>query len=388
MSTIAKALSPEWSILLASAAVVDTHDEVFSEACRTAGWDLLLRHAEQHGLTFLLYKCLSANEATPAETRQFLAASYQQNVRKTLVLAREFFRILDALQQSNIDVLPYKGITLAETLYGDMAARPAGDIDLLIRATDFPKTKETFRQLGYVPHMQFSPAEEQAYLSSGYECAFDGPGGRNLVEVQWALQSRFYAVDLDTNSFFGRSLSASVAGRTVRTLCPEDMFVVLSLHAAKHLWSRLIWISDIARLISRHPLNWQQISEEAEQLAIVRILRVSLLLAQHLLAADIPSDAQAELAADPGSQRIAAELANQIFSGTSCPVESLAYFRFMLKLRERRSDRIRFLQRLIFTPGPGEWKTIKLPASLFPLYRLVRLSRLAARVGRPGKIRG
>ena len=34
----------------------------------------------------------------------------------------------------------------------------------------------------------------------------------------------------------------------------------------------------------------------------------------------------------------------------------------------------------IFTPGPGEWAAVRLPRPLFPLYRLVRLSRLAARL--------
>ena len=49
------------------------------------------------------------------------------------------------------------------------------------------------------------------------------------------------------------------------------------------------------------------------------------------------------------------------------------------RLRERRRDRMRFLARLTFTPGPGEWETVHLPKSLFPLYRIVRLARLAAR---------
>jgi hypothetical protein len=54
----------------------------------------------------------------------------------------------------------------------------------------------------------------------------------------------------------------------------------------------------------------------------------------------------------------------------------------MLRLRENPSQRIRFLSRLAFTPGPGEWAAIRLPPSLFPLYRLVRFYRIAARLAR------
>jgi hypothetical protein len=53
-----------------------------------------------------------------------------------------------------------------------------------------------------------------------------------------------------------------------------------------------------------------------------------------------------------------------------------------MRLRERPGDRLRFLTRLAFTPGPGEWQTLKLPRVLSPLYRAVRMRRLAARFTR------
>jgi hypothetical protein len=41
---------------------------------------------------------------------------------------------------------------------------------------------------------------------------------------------------------------------------------------------------------------------------------------------------------------------------------------------------LRFLARLVFTPGPGEWQAVRLPRPLFPLYYAVRLFRLAAKL--------
>jgi len=60
--------------------------------------------------------------------------------------------------------------------------------------------------------------------------------------------------------------------------------------------------------------------------------------------------------------------------------ESLHYFRLMLQLRERWSDRARFAQRLLFTPSVGEWSVVRLPAPLFPLYRVIRVLRVARRL--------
>jgi hypothetical protein len=114
------------------------------------------------------------------------------------------------------------------------------------------------------------------------------------------------------------------------------------------------------------------------------MLRITLLLTHRLLGAAIPSAVQAALADDRTAMRFADEIGAAMARGTTYEEEQVAYFRLMMRLRERRSDRLRFLTRLTFTPGPGEWETVRLPAPLTPLYRLVRLTRLAARLARRG----
>jgi hypothetical protein len=64
--------------------------------------------------------------------------------------------------------------------------------------------------------------------------------------------------------------------------------------------------------------------------------------------------------------------------------ESIAYFRLMMRLRERWQDRARFLCRLVFTPSVSEWTAVRFPKPLYPLYRVVRLWRLAKRLASAG----
>ncbi len=158
------------------------------------------------------------------------------------------------------------------------------------------------------------------------------------------------------------------------------MVLVLSAHAAKHVWGRLVWLCDIARIMGLPTLDWTWIASQAKSLGIVRILRVTMFLANRLLGSTIPPAAQASLPEDPGTPELVDEIQAHIASEAAFNVESLAYFRLMMRLRERPLDRLRFLQRLALTPGPSEWQSVRLPAPLFPLYRLVRLSRLAARL--------
>jgi hypothetical protein len=82
---------------------------------------------------------------------------------------------------------------------------------------------------------------------------------------------------------------------------------------------------------------------------------------------------------NPKVLRLANTIEQQQRQAEQYNTESLAYFRLMMRLRERASDRRKFVWRLAATPGPGEWELIQLPNALFPLYRVVRICRLAGR---------
>ncbi|HEY6767461.1 MAG TPA: nucleotidyltransferase family protein [Candidatus Sulfotelmatobacter sp.] len=380
------AVNPEWNLLLAACSATPPAARInrISALIRSPiRWDALFQLADQHGVTGLLYQSFAeVQEAVPSGQMRRIRELYEVNLHKVLLTAGELLRILDCLDAKRIEVIPYKGVALAETLYGDFAARQSGDIDLLIRPQDLTRITEAVKGLGYTPHRQFSRQEERAYLTSGYERAFDGAAGINLLEVHWALQPRFYAVEVDMEGLFRRAVPISVAGREMRTLSPEDLALVLSLHAAKHLWARLIWLCDIARLAQSPSPDWKWIESEAQALGMARILRVTLLLAHGLLQAPLPAKIESAILDDRAAQEWTRRIGSQVADGGTSCVESWSYFRDMMKLRERPSDRMRFLWRLALTPGPGEWQAIRLSESLFPLYRIVRLSRLAARLVR------
>ena len=376
-------LETEWSLLCAACSATPSQeksDSIRNLLRQPVRWKLLFDLADRHGTQPLLCQALAnVHDAVPADDMSLMMRSNQTNVHKALLLLRELIRIGDRLSELGIDVLPYKGLALAHMVYGDIALRQAGDIDLLVCPQDLPRLREAVRELGYTPHLALSTQEERAYLHSGYEAAFDGAAGPNLLEVQWAIQPRFYAIDFDMEGLFQRAVPITVGSHPMKTLASEDLLLVLSAHAAKHVWGRLIWLCDIARLMSLPNLNWTWIGSQAQHLGMVRIVRVTMLLANRLLGARIPPAAEASFPEESTATALAEEIHSRISSDSAYNVESVPYFRLMMHLRERSGDRRRFLQRLVFTPGPSEWQAVRLPQALFPLYRLVRLSRLAAR---------
>ena len=374
---------PEWSLLLAASATRRHKGRIDTLLRSPLRWDVALDLADRHGVEPLLYQALSDfKDLIPPEHFNFLAQKYQTNVHKSLMLSRELIRIGGELSTVGIEVMPYKGVALAEAIYGDIALRQAGDIDLLIRASDLAKIREALAKLGLTQQLRWSRVEEASYLKSGYELVFDGTAGRNLLELQWAIQPKFYAVDFDMEGLFRRGIEISVAGHPMKTPSPEDLFIILSLHAAKHVWARLIWLCDLARIVEIPTLDWNWIGSMSRSLGIQRILRISLLLASRLLDTPIPSGAEANIPRDATAQLMASEIEGYILGNRTFDVESVAYFRLMLRLRERWHDRARFVSRLLFTSGPGEWAAVRLPEPLFPLYRIVRITRLAAKLVR------
>ena len=327
----------------------------------------------------------------PSDIGRSLESIYATNFRRSLWFAAELTRITRAFAQNQIRAIPYKGPVLAQSAYGDLALRSFSDLDLLISPADFARAKQSLAELGYQPSKPQTPAVERLWLQTGYERSFDGPAGKNLVELQWSLLPYFYAVDPTQAEFrfddlwarTGRiALSAGeVSGNAADSsdlpcLSPEDSLLILCLHAAKHLWTRLIWVADIAESLRVPSLDSARVVSRARALGITRILAVSFWLAQHLLGAAIPPAAQRVIDDDPEAPRLGEECAARLARCSTYDFESTHYFREASRLREHRADRMRYLWRLLWTPGPGDIDAIALPVFMFPLYHGVRIGRL------------
>jgi hypothetical protein len=342
-------------------------------------WARLLQLAQHHGLVPLLYRRLStalgANQSTRLEA---IRLQDKLNAHRSLWLSVELLNICKHLEVRGLEVLPYKGPVLAESLYGNLALRQFSDLDLLARVWDLPAIRSALAELGYTPGLQLTQAAERSYLKSGYELTFHRPQGRNLVEVKWQILPRFYSIDLDVDKFFERAIGVDVAGHNFRTLCDQDLMLVLCVHAAKHGWMQLSWLCDIAQLARSQALDWRALRLQVERLGIARIVAVTFLLSHKLLATALPP--QLDVQDDPSAEALAQRIVRQIAGDAEFDPESIGYFRLMMDLRERRRDRASLAWRLWVTPGAGEWSAIRLPAPLFPLYRVVRMFRLAARM--------
>jgi hypothetical protein len=377
--------SPELDLILACCG--DDSDGHFSARIQQVlrhgvDWERLIQLAQHHGLVPLVFRRLSTEMgAGRSPGLESLRQQDKANAHRTLWLTIELLNIHRHLQARGLEVLPYKGPVLAEALYGNVAMRQFSDLDLLVRSNDLLAIKEALAQLGYEPGLRLAQAAERDYLKSGYEYTFDGARGRNLLEIKWQILPRFYAIGFDVNEFFARARVVTIEGQRLRTLCDPDLMLVLCVHAAKHAWKQISWLCDIVQLARSQALDWVALQAKAESLGITRIVAVTFLLADKLLGAGLP--AQLVVERDTGTEVLARRIVDLIVAEEEFDPESMAYFRLMMELRERTRDRLSFWWRLLITPGAGEWSAVRLPGPRFPLYRVVRICRLAGRFVSP-----
>jgi len=348
-------------------------------------WSEVLRLVEHHGVLPLAARNLIGYaRGLPPEIEHALGSAYAANLRRSLWFTAELARIMQHFERRQLRAIPYKGPVLAQSLYRDLGLRSFSDLDFLISSADFGRAQQALAEIGYRPSLfltpVLTPTVERFWLRTGYERSFGSAAGKNLVELQWALLPYFYGVDLSVDDLLARAGRTVVGGREVPCLSPEDSLLVLCLHAAKHLWSRLSWLADIAETLRIQTIDDALVFSRARALGIARILGVSFWLVKNVLGAEIPTAVEEMIAADSQVPALGSEFAERLARGAGYDFESTEYFRLILKLRERRGDRWRYLWRLVWTPGTGDIAAVRLPGALFPLYRIVRIGRLMRRL--------
>src|SRR5258706_10571799 len=127
MSGTSATLDAEWSLLVAACSDIPRQEKqarLRQSLRRPVRWNFLFDIAERHGVQPLLYQALvDLDDAIPADQVSRLEQRYQTNLHKALFLSRELIKIFERLSVLGVEVMPYKGLALAETLYGDIALR-------------------------------------------------------------------------------------------------------------------------------------------------------------------------------------------------------------------------------------------------------------------------
>jgi hypothetical protein len=353
-------------------------------------WSTALRFAARHGLqpllaTHLLECCADALPAGVAETlRRHLRNVAARNLR----VSERLSRLLHALATAGVDAMPYKGPILAADLYGHVGLREFVDLDILVPQTALTTALTVVQRIGLEPFPAVPARHEAAFRTYHCEHVLLDPTTASKVEIQWAIAPRFFATPLDYDAIFRRSTSALFMGVPHRALATTDLLLILCIHAAKHHWERLEWFCAIAELLRRHAgeVDWDELVRNATTAGARRMASVSLQLARELFDAPMGGTAARWIASDPAVTRLADRTVRALLDESARDRGLLAATASHLAMRDRLSDRARYLTRLALTPTLGDWRALGAAPrfAYYPLRALRLLGKYALRPGREG----
>ncbi len=342
-------------------------------------WQYLFSSAAAHGMLPVLYQQLAVLErgAVPQAVLVSLRAEFQRNAWRSMALTREMLDLLTVLEAAGIPAVPVKGPLLASLLYGNVALRQFTDLDLLIRRRDVIRAKDALLARGYQQPYPLTAAQELHHLRFHREYGLVRSDGRVLVELQWEIAERYFSFPLGLDSVWERLQLASLAGKPVSSLATEDLLLLLCAHGAKHLWHRLAWICDVARLLEVRPhIDWDGLLRQARALGGEWMLLLGLSLASELREARLPVEIERKVHGRRAIASLASQVWRNLFEPGSEDPGLLQSCAFHLRTRERWRDRAGYCFRLATTPTLADYRLVSLPPIAASFYYAIRPARL------------
>jgi hypothetical protein len=146
-------------------------------------------------------------------------------------------------------------------------------------------------------------------------------------------------------------------GRPVPALNLEEELVFDCVHGGKDFWERLMWISDVAALLAKHPdLPWEKTRRAAKEVRAERMVHVGAQLATMVLGVPLPAPIAEELQQDRGSAALCGEIVTWLPYAGHRPlgVSKRAFYR--MTLAGGGIPGFNYLMRLTLSPAQDDWE--------------------------------
>ena len=368
-------MTPENRLLLLLARgrlTPEASSRALSLATRQIAWRALLEQARVHEVLPLVYRNLRALECScvPEQIRAELETAHRKNALRNAVLARELTAVLRLFDESRVPVIPLKGVTLAQYLYGDLTLRMCRDLDVFVPRSFAAKALRLLLDRGYSGRCA-QPFIANVALRYGIEC--------NLTREEDQFP---YMLELHSGLFAGTSSENDAIGELwaqaqpkiffgvqALAMSPECELLFFAVHAARHQWQGLKWIVDIHEMCTQAAIDWQKLQETAIRLGWDEILAVSLAASRALCETEFPPN----LSLKPLPSWL------QLFPAECRSIDGPTMTAFIVRLLKRRSEKLDYLARALLTPTTAEAHALPLPAGLSFLYYPFRPVRLLTR---------
>lgn len=272
-----------------------------------------------------------------------IQAEARANGFAALAQRNESLHLAQAFEAVGINAVWLKGWSLAEQLYGAPGLRHSNDIDVLVDADERCTAARCLRDAGYVPgeehRMRARLIGHPAIRAECKDVQYHNAETGLIVELHWRT-SHFRdwpeLLDLDERPVLLPGVTGPVK---IMVPGPLGQLVYLAGHGQQHMYGRLKWLLDIARIVQQRGL--EQLDDDlgrADAAGVGRVVRLALHLAYRVFAAAVPDGARS-LAQneDRWAKKILADIANPA-AAPGRPRTRLAFYLWHLRMAETPSQ--------------------------------------------------
>jgi hypothetical protein len=361
-------------VLLIAATVPVPHSAAIDQALHDQpDWTRLVAMALHHRLASPLRDALFAADCSlvPEDLLTALVAHCDVLEQLGRAVLTELWDLLAALERAGVTAVPFKGSLLGELLFANASLRAPGDIDILIHPKDTRIVRGVLESRGYRDAGQGPGAAPlsgvQRAIYERFQCEYQFARDRDhmVVEPHWELSQRPLAIDVDYLGMLDRARPVTLCGRATVTLAPEDLLVALSVHGWKHQWPRLAWVRDVAGVLHAFPeIDLQRVLAQARARGYERLVLLSLGVARRYAGSQLPSEITRAIEFDRPLVGLMSHIDRRLFDLSAAEPRNDRIDGFRLRMRERWSDRVRYVIRTVTSPRRNHLETVDLPHSL------------------------
>lgn len=294
--------------------------------------------------------------------------------------ARVLEDIFTKFAERGVPALTFKGVGWSLLAYGNVLARPFGDLDLLIPRNRWTEARVALVECGYNPReIPGCSGQEAAFLRFSKCQEFTSMKRLPQLDLHVGLYSQWIAFEPSFEELWSRRVAVRLDSiGPLWTFGAEDAIVFTCLHSYQDGWAYLKGLLDLALLLERHSPEWSILANLARERT--PMVAIAVAFAVHLLGAPAPRGWRSPVR-DPE------QTLKHYLEIMSCPEPVQLGLLSPNLWSGSKALALGRSVKAILTPSDDDLYSVKLPKFLVGFYPLVRVLRLLQKLVRRRKLK-
>lgn len=177
---------------------------------------------------------------------------------RNLLLFRHAGALVTLLGEAGITALALKGAAVASRYYPEVSMRPMGDLDLMVRPDELPRTLNVLEAAGW--RCAHRPPRDRADRAIWHAVAYVHPRSPELeIDLHWRLLPTRFSDEADAD-LWQRAVPFAIGGATAQAPSAADLLLHTCAHGACFNGvPPLRWIVDATMILRSGEVEWEHL---------------------------------------------------------------------------------------------------------------------------------